>query len=102
MPEPAAEQTIEEARRALAAVATPQPTLDEGLDNAPDRGEHQEPDGAGEEELERVEARRAAAVELAERHEELGNGDDHEERSEERRVGKECRMPCRSRWSPYH
>ena len=21
---------------------------------------------------------------------------------EERRVGKECRMPCRSRWSPYH
>ena len=24
------------------------------------------------------------------------------ERSEERRVGKECRMPCRSRWSPYH
>ena len=23
-------------------------------------------------------------------------------RSEERRVGKECRMPCRSRWSPYH
>ena len=24
------------------------------------------------------------------------------ERSEERRVGKECRMPCRSRWAPYH
>ena len=23
-------------------------------------------------------------------------------RSEERRVGKECRMPCRSRWSPRH
>ena len=22
--------------------------------------------------------------------------------AEERRVGKECRMPCRSRWSPYH
>ena len=22
--------------------------------------------------------------------------------SEERRVGKECRSPCRSRWSPYH
>ena len=22
--------------------------------------------------------------------------------TEERRVGKECRMPCRSRWSPYH
>src|SRR6058998_4459572 len=24
------------------------------------------------------------------------------ERSEERRVGKECSSPCRSRWSPYH
>ena len=23
-------------------------------------------------------------------------------RSEERRVGKECRTVCRSRWSPYH
>ena len=25
-----------------------------------------------------------------------------EDRSEERRVGKECRALCRSRWSPYH
>ena len=25
-----------------------------------------------------------------------------EKRSEERRVGKECVNPCRSRWSPYH
>ena len=25
-----------------------------------------------------------------------------EKRSEERRVGKECRPLCRSRWSPYH
>ena len=24
------------------------------------------------------------------------------QRSEERRVGKECTMTCRSRWSPYH
>ena len=24
------------------------------------------------------------------------------ERSEERRVGKECTEQCRSRWSPYH
>src|SRR3546814_15895163 len=24
------------------------------------------------------------------------------QRSEERRVGKECVRPCRSRWSPYH
>src|SRR3546814_10708069 len=26
----------------------------------------------------------------------------HENRSEERRVGKECVRTCRSRWSPYH
>ena len=26
----------------------------------------------------------------------------NEERSEERRVGKECLRLCRSRWSPYH
>ena len=25
-----------------------------------------------------------------------------EQRSEERRVGKECSLTCRSRWSPYH
>ena len=25
-----------------------------------------------------------------------------EKRSEERRVGKECELKCRSRWSPYH
>ena len=25
-----------------------------------------------------------------------------DQRSEERRVGKECSLPCRSRWSPYH
>ena len=27
---------------------------------------------------------------------------DAAKRSEERRVGKECRTVCRSRWSPYH
>src|SRR3546814_5034021 len=26
----------------------------------------------------------------------------HPQRSEERRVGKECVSTCRSRWSPYH
>jgi arginine decarboxylase len=30
------------------------------------------------------------------------NGDRICDRSEERRVGKECRRLCRSRWSPYH
>ena len=35
----------------------------------------------------------------------IGGADITEElqdRSEERRVGKECCTPCRSRWSPYH
>src|SRR3546814_17194753 len=27
---------------------------------------------------------------------------DAQRRSDERRVGKECVSPCRSRWSPYH
>jgi hypothetical protein len=30
------------------------------------------------------------------------NGRTWQSRSEERRVGKECRRLCRSRWSPYH
>ena len=29
-------------------------------------------------------------------------GEHYLERSEERRVGKECGFVCRSRWSPYH
>src|SRR5213079_3481607 len=31
----------------------------------------------------------------------VGGEDGFCERSEERRVGKECRVLCRSRWSPY-
>ena len=31
-----------------------------------------------------------------------GTGRHARRRSEERRVGKECRLLCRSRWSPYH
>ena len=30
------------------------------------------------------------------------SGKEKRKRSEERRVGKECRIGCRSRWSPYH
>src|SRR3546814_2899148 len=34
---------------------------------------------------------------------ELNNGrGQRDDRSEERRVGKECVSTCRSRWSPYH
>jgi putative multiple sugar transport system substrate-binding protein len=32
----------------------------------------------------------------------FGGSPDDNNRSEERRVGKECRRLCRSRWSPYH
>src|SRR3546814_4348850 len=32
----------------------------------------------------------------------IGIGTASQERSEERRVGKECVSTCRSRWSPYH
>ena len=32
----------------------------------------------------------------------IGPGGAYDARSEERRVGKECSSPCRSRWSPYH
>src|SRR3546814_10111190 len=31
-----------------------------------------------------------------------GRDDGRQNRSEERRVGKECVSTCRSRWSPYH
>ena len=44
----------------------------------------------------------SARADLAEA---LERGSDHQdasERSEERRVGKECSQQCRSRWSPYH
>src|SRR3546814_12196259 len=32
----------------------------------------------------------------------IGQAQTPEDRSEERRVGKECVSTCRSRWSPYH
>ena len=32
----------------------------------------------------------------------FGRMDISDPRSEERRVGKECTIQCRSRWSPYH
>ena len=41
--------------------------------------------------------------ERTDRHsEEIKRGISIRVRSEERRVGKECRTVCRSRWSPYH
>ena len=43
---------------------------------------------------------RALGVPYVEAMQQLGG--DLYVRSEERRVGKECRIRCRSRWSPYH
>ena len=40
--------------------------------------------------------------EQAQREAETRKKRESEQRSEERRVGKECRLLCRSRWSPYH
>ena len=50
------------------------------------------------EELERAAANPAHHLRLAERKVKVPEM----KRSEERRVGKECVQPCRSRWSPYH
>src|SRR3546814_15295367 len=45
----------------------------------------------------------AAEEEVAVRGEHLEDlAGEPEDRSEERRVGKECVSTCRSRWSPYH
>ena len=44
----------------------------------------------------------ALQVELLNRDYLDAHGEELTERSEERRVGKECRIGCRSRWSPYH
>src|SRR3546814_16050347 len=41
-------------------------------------------------------------LQLRRRRPEHGPGLRATERSEERRVGKECVSTCRSRWSPYH
>src|SRR3546814_12322740 len=53
-----------------------------------------------------AERRQLPAAELppGERHQqdEPRPGHAEQERSEERRVGKECVSTCRSRWSPYH
>src|SRR3546814_12405439 len=43
-----------------------------------------------------------AALDVAELAAKLARAQHHKERSEERRVGKECVSTCRSRWSPYH
>src|SRR3546814_20736340 len=49
-------------------------------------------------------ARRHMGVRLAigQIYAEAGDLEGSGPRSEERRVGKECVSPCRSRWSPYH
>ena len=56
-----------------------------------------------EEELARRIRREVLRVQSGEADEEIRADREREQaRSEERRVGKECSEPCRSRWSPYH
>ena len=43
-----------------------------------------------------------AASDGAGKHDDKEHATTDNHRSEERRVGKECAMECRSRWSPYH
>ena len=58
---------------------------------------------AGLEEAAQLAAKwRDASGRAAEAREMLAEGEDKDFRSEERRVGKECAITCRSRWSPYH
>ena len=44
----------------------------------------------------------ADGVIAGDNHGAINTGRELTARSEERRVGKECRIGCRSRWSPYH
>src|SRR3546814_17251324 len=44
----------------------------------------------------------AGAIGVVEQHRSAARNAAEQRRSEERRVGKECVSPCRSRWSPYH
>src|SRR3546814_13478434 len=47
-------------------------------------------------------ARRAQRCQVPGVREQVLVATDAQQRSEERRVGKECVSTCRSRWSPYH
>src|SRR3546814_5150980 len=53
-------------------------------------------------ELRRAVMRHAGMGEIEQLAREAGMRTMYEDRSEERRVGKECVSTCRSRWSPYH
>src|SRR3546814_3247711 len=63
-----------------------------------DLRDHLEPHGWGLPADEEGVADRRCALELGED----SRRDAEVDRSEERRVGKECVSTCRSRWSPYH
>src|SRR3546814_13163367 len=66
--------------------------------------EHLDADRAGEEHDGGADQQRAVeALEAEDEGQEAGQARQAEhQRSEERRVGKECVSTCRSRWSPYH
>ena len=60
-----------------------------GVENLAGQQDHPGTGPVGGHSLGKARAKRLEQLELA-------------ERSEERRVGKECSLTCRSRWSPYH
>src|SRR3546814_14187709 len=80
-----------------------QPEIGEGADDRDDDRDHAREDRAADKEMTEthVESPRptgAGKISGSEREE----ASCRLERSEERRVGKECVSTCRSRWSPYH
>ena len=70
-----------------------EPTQDSLFDELDE--EEQEEEEPEEEEQEEDELEQDAE-------DEIGEDTETADRSEERRVGKECASMCRSRWSPYH
>src|SRR3546814_4808408 len=65
-------------------------------------GERRHVGDQNQQQEEDAEPRQRGPDHLHHRHAGDAGGDEEVERSEERRVGKECVSTCRSRWSPYH
>src|SRR3546814_1661036 len=74
----------------------------ETLEDDAAQGSAQRPDACGDEVVAGREV--GGEREVRPQHVEaaVGEVDDVQDRSEERRVGKECVCTCRYRWSPYH
>src|SRR3546814_1374823 len=67
-----------------------------------DSGDHAAGEGMGLAEVVGADRRAEAVFGVVGERDGLVEARHGEQRSEERRVGKECVSTCRSRWSPYH